>query len=168
MFAHLARASFGLKLNCKYKTIYRGIHYKQFIFNLKYTRLSGKSETNSLCEMHKAVLYLSLSFCTSTNTCVRCACFACFMSVSALYEWLWNINRSTFQMKKKLVTRLVNTALIISENITVRRFIMSGSLHYYSKTRDYSNAIKLKMCHRAKKITVKVTKTCKIHFNEHN
>ncbi len=49
----------------------------------------------------------------------------------------------------------------ISENITVRRFITSGSLHYYSKTRDYStkplqwsssNASNLKMmCHRAKK-----------------
>ncbi len=32
--------------------------------------------------------YVSLSFCTSTNTCVRCACFACFVSVSALYEWI--------------------------------------------------------------------------------
>ncbi len=49
----------------------------------------------------------------------------------------------------------------ISENITVRRFITSGSLYYYSKARDYStkplqwsssNAIKLKMMyHRAKK-----------------
>ncbi len=59
----------------------------------------------------------------------------------------------------------------ISENITVRRFITSGSLHYFSKARDYSteplqwsssNAIKLKMMyHRAKKkLTVKVTKTC--------
>ncbi len=53
-------------------------------------------------------------------------------------------------------------ATFISENIIFRRFITSGSLHYYSKTRDYSteplqwsssNAIKLKMMyHRAKKI----------------
>ncbi len=68
------------------------------------------------------------------------------MGVSALYEWVWNINRSMFQMKKN--------ATSISENITVRRFIMSGSIHYYSKMRDCSteplqwsssNAIKLKM-----------------------
>ncbi len=69
-------------------------------------------------------------------------------------------------------------ATFISENITVRRFITSGSLHYYSKTHDYStkplqwssyNAIKLKMMyHRTKQLTVKVTKTCKIHFNGHN
>ncbi len=47
-----------------------------------------------------------------------------------------------------------------------------------SKMRNYSNkplqwsssnAFKLKMMyHRAKKLTVKVTKTCKIHFNGHN
>ncbi len=33
MFAHLAQASFGLKLNRKYKTIYRGIHYKHHLFS---------------------------------------------------------------------------------------------------------------------------------------
>ncbi len=52
--------------------------------------------------------------------------FACFMSVSGLYEWLWNINRSMFQMKNKIANS-------ISKNITVRRF----------------NAIKLNMYHRA-------------------
>ncbi len=58
----------------------------------------------------------------------------------------------------------------------------SGSQHYYRKVYcDYSTeplqwsssngnwAIKLKTkYHRARKLTVKVTKACKIHFNEHN
>ncbi len=30
---NLAHASFGLKLNRKYKTIYRGIHYKHHLFS---------------------------------------------------------------------------------------------------------------------------------------
>ncbi len=156
MFAHLAHASFGFKLNRKYKTIYRGIHYKHHLFS-----------TLSIHDfLAKVKITACLKWATLFCTCPSHSAPACFMSVSALYEWLWNINRSTFQMKKTC------------ENITFRRFITSGSLHYYSKTRDYSteplqwsssNAIKLKMMyHRANKLTVKVTKTCKIHFNGHN
>ncbi len=84
---------------------------------------------------------------------------------------------SGLEYKSQPVSDEKNTTFI-SENITVRRFITSGSLHYYSKARDYSteplqwsssNAMKLKMMyHRAKKRTVKVTKTCQIHFNGHN
>ncbi len=74
------------------------------------------------------------------------------------------------EYKSQHVSDEKKNASSISENITVRRFITSGSLHYFSKASDYSteplqwsssNAVKLKMMyHRAKKLTVKVTKTC--------
>ncbi len=66
------------------------------------------------------------------------------------------------EYKSQHVSDEKKNATSISENITVRRFITSGSLHYFSKARDYSteplqwsssNAVKLKMMyHRAKKI----------------
>ncbi len=37
--------------------------------------------------------------------------FACLMSVSALYESLWNINRSTFQIKKRYKSVVHNLAV---------------------------------------------------------
>ncbi len=71
------------------------------------------------------------------------------------------------EYKSQQVSDEKKNATSISENITVRRFITSGSLHYFSKARDYStellqwnrsNAVKLKMMYqRAKKLTVKVT-----------
>ncbi len=64
------------------------------------------------------------------------------------------------EYKSQRVSDEKKNATSISENITVR-FITSGSLHYFSKARDYSteplqwnssNAVKLKMMyHRAKK-----------------
>ncbi len=123
MCAHLAHATFGLKLNRKYKTIYRGIHYKHNLFSTLSTH--GFLVTVKLT----ACLKYAMLFCTcpshSCHQYVRALRVFCFMSVSALYEWLWNINRSMFQMKK---------SDFISENITFRRFITSGSLHYYSKS----------------------------------
>ncbi len=143
MFARLAHASFGLKLNRKYKTIYRGIHYKHHLF--------------STLSIHDFLAKVKLT------ACVKCARLYCIVPLilhqykyvralrvfCLLHECfcIWNINRSTFQMNK---TRL-----------SFHFIITSDFLYYYSKTREYStkplqwsssNAIQLKMMyHRAKK-----------------
>ncbi len=42
------------------------------------------------------------------------------------------------EYKSQHVSDEKKNATSVSENITVRRFITSGSLHYFSKARDYS------------------------------
>ncbi len=98
MFAHLARIIWIKTILNIYKTIYRGIHYKHHLFStlsihdfLAKVKLAACVKCARLyctCPSHSAPVQI----------CARVARFACFMRVSALYEWLWNIN----QMKRKM------------------------------------------------------------------
>ncbi len=76
------------------------IHYKHNLFSLSIHDLYGESELQPVWNT-QAVLYLSLSFCTSNNTC-GVVCFSCFMSVFCIIWVALEINRSTFQMEKKM------------------------------------------------------------------